>query len=366
MNGVEMREIREGLARLSIPDIPRGKGPGKNTGLPFYNPTMEKNRDMTVLLLRALDRSDIGFLDGLSATGVLGIRVALEAAGTKVSCNDWNEDAVKLILKNAEMNGVKLEGVTNLKLQAHLSKQSYEFIDIDPFGTPLPFLDIAFQAAPRSGLIGVTATDTAVLCGAQANACVRRYESRPLHVDCCKEVGLRILIGCCARVAARYDKAIKPILSFSTDHYFRVIMAVRAGAKKADDAVRRLGYIDSDAETGERRLSIGMPAAGNSAGPLWADSLLDAEIVSRLKPLQHMRHETSQLVELLKAEVGAPHLFYDSDFLSRKLRMSPPRLPELIDALRAAGFLAVRTHFSPEGVKTDAPWVELVRIYSNV
>jgi len=365
LNGLQLCEIREGLARLLVPNVPRGKGPGKYTGLPFYNPSMEKNRDMTVLLLRALDRTGISFLDGLSATGVLGIRVALEVPGTRVSCNDWNSDASRLDLKNAEMNGVKLEIVANEKLQAHLSKTSYEFIDIDPFGTPLPFLDVAFQAVPKGGFIGITATDTAVLCGAQANACFRRYEARPLHIDCCKEIGLRILIGCCARAAARHDKAIIPILSFSADHYMRAIMAVDIGAKKADETFRHLGYVIYDSETGERSLSRSIPAAGNLAGPLWADGLLDMKTVSRLKPLQHMRHGTSQLVEHLKAEVGAPSLFYDSDFLSKMLRKSPPKLPRLIDSLRSAGFVAIRTHFSPEGVKTDAPWAALVEAYAN-
>ena len=362
---MQLREIREGLARLLVPDIPRGRGPGKNTGLPFYNPTMEKNRDMTVLLLRALGRHEVTFLDGLSATGVLGIRVALEVAGTKVTCNDRNSEASELILKNAEMNGVKLESVANEKFQAHLSRTSYGVIDIDPFGTPVPYLDIAFQAAPREGLVGVTATDTAVLCGAQVNACVRHYEARPLHVDCCKEVGLRILIGCCARVAARHDKSITPLLSFSTDHYMRAIMAVSSGAKKADEAISHMGHVTYDVETGERLLLGGPPLDRGSGGPLWAGGLLDEGSVSHLTPLHHMRHETSQLVGLLKAEVGAPGLFCDTDYLSKKLRVSPPKMSSLIDSLHNAGFVAIRTHFSPEGIKTDAAWNELVEVYKG-
>jgi len=366
LNGVQLREIREGLARLLVPDIPRGRGPGKDTGLPFYNPTMEKNRDMTVLLMRALGRHGVTFLDGLSATGALGIRVALEVSGTRVTCNDQSKTASELILRNAEMNGVRLESVVNDRIQAHLSKTSYEFIDIDPFGTPVPYMDVAFQAAPRDGLVGITATDTAVLCGAQTKACIRHYEARPLHIDCCKEVGLRILIGCCARVAARHDKSITPLLSFSTDHYMRAIMAVGTGARKADETLSRMGDVAHDTETGERLLSMGPPPNQISAGPLWAGGLLDEGLVAHLTPLHHMRHETSQLVGLLKAEVGAPGLFYDTDYLSRKLRVSPPKMSALIDALHKAGFVAVRTHFSPEGIKTDAAWGELVEVYKGV
>ena len=363
---MQLREIREGLARLLVPDILRRRGPGKNTGVPFYNPCMEKNRDMTILLLRALNRGEITFLDGLSATGALGIRAALEAPGTKVTCNDRNAEATELILKNAELNGVGLAGVANDRFQTHVSRNRYDFIDIDPFGTPVPFLDAAFQAAPRDGLVGVTATDTAVLCGANANACVRHYEAKPLHIDCCKEVGLRILIGCCARTAARHDRSVVPLLSFSADHYMRTIMAVGQSARKADESLGWLGHIAFNQETGERRLMRGPPSNQASAGPLWAGGLLDNDLVHRLAPLRHMRHETSRLVELLKNEVNAPSLFYDSDLLSKMLGKSPPKLPKLIEALHEAGFAAVRTHFSPEGVKTDAPWGELAGVFKSL
>jgi tRNA (guanine26-N2/guanine27-N2)-dimethyltransferase len=43
--------------------------------------------------------------------------------------------------------------------------QAYDAIDLDPYGTPAHFLDSALQAVAEGGLLAVTATDMAVLCG---------------------------------------------------------------------------------------------------------------------------------------------------------------------------------------------------------
>jgi len=44
-------------------------------------------------------------------------------------------------------------------------QQTYDAIDLDPYGTPAHLLDSALQAVAEGGLLAVTATDMAVLCG---------------------------------------------------------------------------------------------------------------------------------------------------------------------------------------------------------
>lgn len=46
-----------------------------------------------------------------------------------------------------------------------LPPQGYEVVDLDPYGTPAPLLDSALQAVSDGGLLMVTATDMANLCG---------------------------------------------------------------------------------------------------------------------------------------------------------------------------------------------------------
>ncbi len=362
---MRLKEIREGLAKLLVPDVPSGKGPGKYVGLPFFNTSMQKNRDMTILFLKAAASTGATVLDGLSATGALGIRAALEVRDVQVTCNDRNPLAVELIRKNSELNRVKLEAINQENLQAHISDNRYDFVDVDPFGTPGPYIDSAMRTARRGGMIAFTATDTAVLCGAQPRACMRRYDAKPLHIDCCKEIALRILIGSIARIAVRYDKAIRPMLSFGTDHYFRVFMDADQGASKADEVYSQIGYACYDRASGKRWLSAEKPSEYDWAGPMWIGSLLAGEVVSRLNPLSYMGHATSILVESLKQEVNAPPLYVNTHFLAKSLKASPPPLEKFLTAIKDGGYSATRTHFDPDGIKTDAPWDELVRLYGG-
>ena len=41
----------------------------------------------------------------------------------------------------------------------------FSVIDLDPYGSPTPFLDAAVQSTKEGGLMCITCTDMAVLCG---------------------------------------------------------------------------------------------------------------------------------------------------------------------------------------------------------
>ena len=72
----------------------------------------------------------------------------------------------------------------------------YDAVDLDPYGCPSQLLDGAVQAVADGGLLLVTATDMAVLCGNNAEACWGKYGSYPLHKPYCHEQALRILPAC--------------------------------------------------------------------------------------------------------------------------------------------------------------------------
>ena len=48
-------------------------------------------------------------------------------------------------------------------------------MDIDPYGTASPFLDAAVQCIYDGGLLCVTCTDMAVLCGSAAGTAYGKY-----------------------------------------------------------------------------------------------------------------------------------------------------------------------------------------------
>jgi len=116
-------------------------------------------------------------------------------------------------------------------------------VDIDPFGTPSPFIESAATSLKEGGLLCVTATDTSALCGTYKEPCIRKYGAMPLKTEYCHENGLRILAGFISRTFAKYKKYTTPVFSHSTEHYLRIYLEVGKGAKRTDDSLKNLGYI---------------------------------------------------------------------------------------------------------------------------
>ena len=214
---------------------------------------MEFNRDLTVLAFQAYQRLQnrgISICDPLTSQGIRGIRFAAEIAGvTKVLISDINMRAYRVAKHNVQLNGLeKTVSVKHKDANCVLScnaspKKRFDIIDIDPFGTPAPYLDSAFRAIRNGGLVAATATDLAPLCGVHAKACVRKYGGKPMRTEYCHELAVRLLTGCAATLAAKHDVGVRVVFSHSSEHYIRVYLQIAYGAQKGDESVRNLGYI---------------------------------------------------------------------------------------------------------------------------
>ena len=349
--------VSEGAATLLVPDVPRRKGPGTAGPWPFYNPTMAVNRDLSAIVLSKWPRPLGSLLDGLAATGAWGIRMALELGVGHLAFNDRSREATRLIRENLRRNGLTAD-VHSGDLSDYIGKRRYDFIDIDPFGPPTPFLGAAFDAAKESSGIGVTATDTAVLCGTYPKACENRYGARPLRSAQGAEIGLRILLGYCHRLAAEGGDQIRPILSFSAEHFVRVHVLVESGSGS--------GSIGHLVRVGPGRFIVASGADRATIGPLWLGPLGDAAVLRRLQPSAWTSVASARLLSLLKAECEMPPFFVTTDELAAGERHSPPRLDRFIEGLQEIGYRATRTHFHPRGVKTDAPSQDIVRMFREL
>jgi tRNA (guanine26-N2/guanine27-N2)-dimethyltransferase len=356
--------ITEGGTKLYVPVLGSfGKlaSGGDRKSPVFYNPHMALNRGLTVLFMQAAG-GGLVFADILAGSGAKGLRVAVES-GCKVFLNDANPDAVGLIKKNAELNGVGA-AISNMDANRFALENigGFDFIDIDPFGSPGPFLDSAFLSVKKNGYIGATATDTAALCGIYPDTCFRRYQAQPLRSEFCHEVGLRILIGYLARTAAKYDKGLRPFLSHFTRHYFRVYSKTVGGVEAAQDSIESMGYLyfcekcrdftsERSAFPSEKLCDCG--GAMKASGPLWLGSLRVQTFLEQMLSLSQARDE-HKLLGLLSAEIDEP-FYFDIHRLAKTIRTSPSGIETIIERLREGGFSASRTHFTPVGVKTDAP-----------
>ena len=51
----------------------------------------------------------------------------------------------------------------------------FDIVDLDPYGSVVPFLDASIAAAKEGGLLCITCTDTRVLCGPDLAKCYYFY-----------------------------------------------------------------------------------------------------------------------------------------------------------------------------------------------
>ena len=358
-------ELKEGSTTLFVPSEHSVKGPGKRIGRVFYNQQMAFNRDISVLFYQAACMDCRSGFDAMSATGARGVRI-LKESGTKAQfvLNDKDAEAVRFIQANLELNGFEGASANQDDLRSHLAKHVYDYVDLDPFGTPAPFVQAVFQGCKRNAIVAITATDTAPLAGTHAKKCVRRYMARPLRCVFGHEVGLRVLIGYLAREAAQLDKGIEPLLCFYADHYFRIYLRLTENAAAADHSLSHLGYLTFDRETLARE--VRHEFSENAAGPLWIAQLTDKSLLDNMMKVDSMQHPVrcAKYLNTWRNELDIPY-FYENNELSSYLHSSPPDLERMLDRIRQNG-KASRTHFSPSGFKTDLSLKELLALYPEV
>ncbi len=286
-----------------------------------------------------------------------------------MTLNDINPKAIDLIRENAKLNGADVY-IENRDANSLLLAESFDFIDLDPFGPPVRFLDCAFSSVRNNGVLAVTATDTSALCGTYPNACKRKYDAVPLRTDYYNESGLRLLIAFVARVGLRYGKGIEPFFSHCTRHYFRTYVRVRRGSQAVKNTMQSLGYLwhcysslrrgFSSSLDGLSTLPVGECQNLRLAGPMWAGEFSQASFCSSLKEELlngefNTKKEASKIAELVGLEQDVTLPYYDVHKLLRKLKKPARSMESIQEALREGGFNASRTHFSGTGIRTDAP-----------
>ena len=340
----------------------------------FYNPRQELNRDLTVAALRALrERQPRArrYLDAMTASGVRGLRAAVD--GWDVTCCDRNPDAVALASKNFERAGFELgvdAAVVERNVNALMHESVFDVIDLDPYGTPMPFADAAFARCRH--VVCVTATDTAPLCGAHLQSGMRSYGTLPRNTEYHPEMGVRTLLSGLARSAARFDVGVTPLLTHASSHYVRTYLELDRKPTAADATLEQLGHLVHCEDCLYREWASGLvldaslprescPNCGGSrllaAGPLWLGPIQDRAFVVSVR--EHLSEEFAtadrggQLLETLEAEVDVP-THYDQHKLCKQWGRSANAMADFLEALQADGHRATPAHYSGTAFKTDA------------
>ncbi len=352
-NKQNMKKIQEGLAIIEVPEESKIS---KKLEV-FYNPVMKLNRDLTVLLLNSVDNKQMKVADIMAGTGVRSIRLLKELKKGKIErlfANDMNSS--DKIRKNLKINKVKAEVHSEDANLFLAGSAGFDYIDIDPFGSPNDFLDSSIKHISRGGILGITATDTSVLCGTYPKTSKRTYWADTYRTGFMHESALRILIRKVQLIGMQYEKALIPIFSYTKEHYVRVFFRCIKGRKDCDELVKQHKYILYDPKTlgyevSDKNFKDGCVAIG----PLFTGSLNYKNLVKKMLS-QTEDKEAKKLLETIYDEsdiVGC----YDIHSLCKKLKITVPNYESLLKKCKGT-----RVHYNVNGVKTKLPLEQLKRI----
>lgn len=388
----------------------------------FYNKAQVVNRDISIAVLKWFietrkkeadtfkaksragplpkgtpvkkDLKGVKVLEGLAASGLRALRYAQEIPDLgQVVANDLDSDAVRSMKRNIAFNGGAAEtkvqpSQADARLVMLQHKYVFDAVDLDPYGTPAELLDSAVESVADGGLMLVTATDMAVLCGNHAETCFTKYGSYSLHRDYNHEQALRILLASLAQHAARHKRVIVPILSLSIDFYIRVFVRVYTSPSIVKETASKLSYVwqstgcdafwlqpvgSIGAASGAKKYNAGRGPAvpqqcpisdGKFAmgGPIWNRRLHDPDAVKAIfdgikaNKEQYPAHaKVLGLLTAVQEELLDSPLYYTISSLARTFKATSPKMALLRNALVNAGYAASPTHCNKEGIKTDAP-----------
>ena len=274
---------------------------------------------------------------------------------------------------------------------------SFQWIDLDPFGSPVQFLDTALQGLGRVGVLEVTATDTAALTGSSSTSGMRRYGHNGIVDHYAHDDAVRVLLGTVATSAARLDRSIEPILALFDGHHVRVSVLVRKSKLGADENRQQMGWRVRHDDLPYTFVKHPTPEQfERSSGPMWIGPLWNEDITSRmtedhavgcclpteadLKSASDIGLEWSDLDQVYAERELRRSVRYISDassLLSSEHLLLPydqiapwakagsmPSMIDLIEALNEAGYLTARVPDLRPYIATKAPYevvLEMVR-----
>lgn len=335
---------------------------------------MQFCRSISSLAVGATEEK-LELVDAFCASGIRGIRYSKENKNVKkITFLDIEKKAIASARKNAKANKLKADFK-----EGNISRLAFDlsadFLEIDPFGTPSPYLldGFRFFNPKKTAYLSATATDVAVLCGGKIAACMKNYHSKPMNNEFTHETGLRIILKKIAEVAAEFNMGTIPLVSFSDKHYLKTVVMVKRSAELAYKSMKQLGHVYYCHKCGMRGSALfpekACPKCNTGcdyAGPLWLGELHQPSFLKKMKKLNEKRDysdkaEISDMLSMMENEVSMPPYYHNIHVLSKFLRKGQiPKMDVILKRLQDRGYRAGRTHFSKVSIKTAAPYEDIL------
>lgn len=384
----DVSEIKEGKTSLLVPSSALSQSvPPKNPA--FFNPNAKWNRDISMLVYKVYTSSSKNktLADSICGVGARGLRASVEVPQIEtIYFNDLNPIAIEFAKESAKLNQVqdkcifKTNEVCKFLNFEEREIRRFDIVDLDPFGSPSPYVDCVLRSVSNGGLISITATDTAVLCGVYPSVCYRKYYGFPIRSEYSNEIGVRLLVSFIALNATRFDLSVVPYFCHSNLHYLRVYLKIIFSSSLANTVSSKIGFIKhcqkcksrSVAKIREQNLVCDL--CGTKcimAGPLWIDSIFDSDFVnSMLNELKNSENSTSprndhnrllKMMQICTSELPIP-AYFETDSIASSAKKSSISLDKVISTLASNGFQSSKTTMNEKGFKTNASPKEIIEL----
>lgn len=384
----DVSEIKEGKTSLLVPSSALSQSvPPKNPA--FFNPNAKWNRDISMLVYKVYTSSSKNktLADSICGVGARGLRASVEVPQIEtIYLNDLNPIAIEFAKESAKLNQVqdkcifKTNEVCKFLNFEEREIRRFDIVDLDPFGSPSPYVDCVLRSVSNGGLISITATDTAVLCGVYPSVCYRKYYGFPIRSEYSNEIGVRLLVSFIALNATRFDLSVVPYFCHSNLHYLRVYLKIIFSSSLANTVSSKIGFIKHCKKCKSRRVEKIMEqnlvcdlcgAKCIMAGPLWIDSIFDSGFVnSMLNELKNSENNTSprndhnrlqKMMQICTSELSIP-AYFETDSIASSAKKSSISLNKVISTLANNGFQSSKTTMNEKGFKTNASPKEIIEL----
>jgi tRNA (guanine26-N2/guanine27-N2)-dimethyltransferase len=395
---MELVEIKEGLGKFLISPTSMDDNIPRRSDTVFFNAHQEINRDFSVLAVRAYaktnEKSGLTICEPLCGSGIRSCRYAIETPSLSIYCNDLNLNAIEVAKKNynrlskeffEKIHLSNMEG--NLFLQKlNLNDLIFDFVDIDPYGTPIPFVQSSIQLVTTQGLLAFTATDLASLVGLYPRALYAKYSLSHFdkRIGNVHEIATRALIAGIQHVGLTLNQSLIPILSLYHRHltlnqslipilslYHRhFIRSFFIRYRGVDRVIDQTGFIyfckicQTRYSSSIEKKNVSCPncntTTGFKIGPLYLGPIQDKDYLLKMQYDKHLtklgaRKKLLKLILLMLEEssINIPWS-YEIPNIAQKIGTTVPAINAVISKLKELGFDSYKTHFSGTSLKTNA------------
>lgn len=355
---------QEGLAKFKVDNA-------------FYNPQSKFVRDLGVLAatIHKQEFGSVRVLDALGGCGIRSLRYLKEAKADYVWLNEGNQDNSSVIQDNlaSEINRgcchVTHQDAHRVFFSCYDRRDYYDLVDVDCFGSAVPYLNTMVYATKIGGLMYLTSTDGRTLTGHPPEKSIQTYGAISRSHPAKHEQALRLLIGITQQQAARQGLGIEPVFSLFTGKTYRLMMRLVSKPCITKNNYGFLGYCHNcgnyQAISWRKLNKVGCDCNSPNvtvSGAMWLGNLHDSKSLNRYINLaqQWQWYKTVDLLTIMAGEIDLPPYFYTLKTIGKFGRLDLPKRSHLIQALKRKGYQAAATHINPQAVKTNASMKSII------